>query len=185
MSPGCYLNDCNTWGIQKAYDGRTRGLSSLPHTSKADSLPFFQLDVGANPPNITAVRIVARADGYLVESQYLNVYVSSTTSWTASTATLCAASIVFGGLGETTTVLCPTGFAWAPRYVTVVLNSTANPQFNGYLSLQEVTPLYEGRHLGSLTHAVRGWAAFHAAQRAFCLHSLDLGVGHTYRSRRP
>ena len=144
MSPGCYLDDCNTWGIAKAYDGKTRGTSTMAHTSRANYLPYIQLDLGASAPNVTAVRIVARADGWLEESQYLNVHVGSTASWTASTATLCAARIVFGALGETATVGCPTGFAWATRYVTVLMNNTANPQFNGYLSLQEITPLYDG-----------------------------------------
>ena len=153
MWPGCYLNDCNTFGIQKAYDGRTLGTSTMAHSSWTSGDPYYQLDLGASAPNVTAVRLVARGDGWLMESQYLSVHISSTTSWTASTATLCAASVVFGKLGETATVLCPTGFAWAPRYVTVWMNSTANPQFNGYLSLQEVTPLYEGRHPGSLIYA--------------------------------
>ena len=139
----CFANDCNTWGIQKAYDGRTRSINSLAHTGWSE-FPFMQLNLGTSAPNVTAVRIVARADGWLHESQNLNVYVSSTTSWTASTASLCATNITFAVLGETTTVLCPTGFAWTTRYVTVVMNSTSNRNFNGYLSLQEITPLYDG-----------------------------------------
>ena len=160
MSPGCYQNDCNTWGIQKAYDGKTQGTRTLAHSEWTSGNPYFQLYLGASAPNVTAVRLVARGDGWLYESQYLSVYVSATTSWTGSTATLCAANVVPAALGETVTVLCPVGFAWKTRYVTVLLNSTANPKFNGYLSLQEVTPLYDGeaasRSLGARAHAHAG-----------------------------
>ena len=143
----CYGNDCTNWGAQKAYDTRTKGIGSLAHTGWS-YFPYMQLNLGANAPNVTAVRIVARADGWLMESQNLDVYISATTNWTASTATLCATGITFTVLGETATALCPTGFAWSTRYVTVVMNSSANGNFNGYLSLQEITPLYEGEMRG-------------------------------------
>ena len=143
MSPGCYLNDCNSWGVQKVHDGKTRGLSTLAHSSDGPVV-YYQLDLGTNTQAIMAVRLVARGDGWLHESQYLNVYVSATTNWTASTARLCTANLTFSALGETATVLCPVGFTWTTRYVTVWMNTTANPNFNGYLSLQEVTPLYDG-----------------------------------------
>ena len=139
----CYQNDCGNWGLAKAYDGRTTGISSLAHTGWG-YFPYMQLNLGASAPNVTAVRIVARADGWLQQSQNLDVYISATTSWTASNATLCATNITFSVLGEMTTALCPTGFAWTTRYVTVVMNSTSNWKFNGYLSLQEITPLYDG-----------------------------------------
>ena len=143
MFPGCFINDCNSWGIQKVYDGKTKGLTTLAHTSWGANL-YYQLDLGTSAPEIMAVRLVARGDGWLHESQYLNVYVSATTNWTASTASLCAANVVPAALGDTVTVLCPVGFTWRVRYVTVWMNATANPLFNHYLSLQEVTPLYDG-----------------------------------------
>jgi hypothetical protein len=141
----CYGNDCTNWGIRKAYDGKTRGWATMAHTGWS-YFPWMQLDLGTTPPNVTAVRIVARDDSiYAWESQNIDVFVSATTNWTASTATLCATNISFTRAGETTIVLCPTGFTWASRYVTVVMNSTANRYFNGYLSLNEITPLYDGK----------------------------------------
>ena len=154
MYPGCFINDCGSWGIQKAYDSKTKGLATLAHSSKGSVL-YYQLDLGTNTQPIMAVRLVARGDGWLEESQYLNVYVSATTNWTASTASLCTANVVFAALGESATVLCPVGFAWAARYVTVWMNTTANPVFNGYLSLQEVTALYDGKGV-VVSHRRRG-----------------------------
>ena len=173
MSPGCFGGDCNSWGVAKIYDSKTKGLSSLAHTSSG-AFPYFQLDLSASAQNVSSVRIVARADGWLQESQYLNVYISATPSFNAaSTATLCASNTVFASLGETATVLCPVGLAWSTRYVTVQMNSSANPQFNGYLSLQEVTPLYDGERVcrrvhASLLAACRSWQD---GQRAWYLRA--------------
>ena len=140
------MHDCaaapagNTWGWKKASDTRLVGLASLARTSYGP-YPSLQLDLGASAPNITAVRLAARADGFLEESQNLDVYISATPTWTASSGTLCEGNITFDKLGGVETVLCPTGFT--SRYVTVVMNTDANNRTQ-YLSLQEVTPLWDG-----------------------------------------
>ena len=143
MYPGCLGNDCTSWGYRKATDGRTRSVQSLAHTSWG-YFPYMQLDLGTNPPNVTAVRLVARADVGLWQSQNLDVFISATTNWTASTATLCRTGLTFAALGEMATVLCPTGYSWASRYVTVFMNSTSNRNFDGYFALQEIMPMYDG-----------------------------------------
>jgi hypothetical protein len=173
MYPGCFISDCGSWGIQKVYDGKTKGLKTLAHSSRGPVV-YYQLDLGTAAPNVTSVRLVARGDGWLEESQHLNVYVSATTDWTASTASLCAASIVFSKLGESATVLCPAGFAWTTRYVTVWMNATANPDFNGYLSMQEVTALYDGK--GNMSHGRRGLGRRPSCSTCVLAPSMHAGI---------
>ena len=112
MYPGCYSNDCTSYGIQKAYDGRTRGLSTLAISSyvPAGGLVYFQYDLGQSPPIINAVRITARSDANLRDSQNLNVYLSSNATY-ADPRNLCQANVRFSSLGETQVLLCPTGLS--------------------------------------------------------------------------
>ena len=142
MFPSCYSNDCTNWGIQKAYDGKVYGIRSLAHTGYGSGgILYFQYDLGPNPPNITAVRITARADAGLSQSQNLNVYLSGNTSYTVGN-TLCRSNVTFPNLGNTQVIFCPVGME--TRYVTVAMNTTANTGWDGYMALQEVTPLYDG-----------------------------------------
>lgn len=138
MWPSIYGGD-PYWGPAKLYDGMERGIGSLTIVSYA-AYPYVQLDLGEQRSDITAIRIVARADASLGQSQNLNVYLSADTNFTAGT--LCGAAVTFASLGELITVLCPVGVT--AQYVYVQMNGT------NYLSLQEVTPLYDGT-------CVRAW----------------------------
>lgn len=144
MSPGCFAGDCFNWGAHKAIDTREKSLNGLAHTSWAD-FPYIQVDLGYVRNDIMAVRLVSRADGWLIESQHVNVYLSNTTSWT-STGSLCQSNVTFTNLGESVIVLCPVNSTG--RYVTVWLNTTeaAHVGVNKYLSLQEIVPLRNGEH---------------------------------------
>lgn len=121
----------------------------FPFFTNADgSDPYFQLDLGeafANVSQVSAVRITARADSLLDESQHINVYVGEITNYNLANSVLCEADVIFGGLGSTITVLCPVNVPKTimTRYVTVVMNTTANSRTK-VISLQEVTPIWDG-----------------------------------------
>ncbi len=143
MSPACYGNDCAYWGPQKAYDLNLRSFRSLAIVQYS-TYPHMQFDFNDTRTDITAVRITARADCCVDQSQNLNVYLSNTTKFwdpisglTSLGSMLCSAGVRFNRLGETATVLCPVNTP--ARYLTVVMNGT------NYLSLQEVTALYDGK----------------------------------------
>ena len=134
MWPTCFGGNCGYWGPAKAYDGKTKALSTLAIVQYATN-PHMQLDLGSSRSDITSVRITSRADCCLSQSQNLNVYLSPTTSF--QSGTLCDVGLKFARVGETVTVLCPVNATG--RFLTILLNGT------DYLSLQEVTPLYDGR----------------------------------------
>ena len=133
MWPSCYQNDCSYWGPRKAYDGKTTGVYSMAITTYATN-PWMQFDMGMVRTDITAVRITARADGYLYQSQNLNVYLSANTSFFQGT--LCKADLDFTVLGQTIAILCPVNIT--ARYLTIWMNGT------NHISLQEVAALYDG-----------------------------------------
>ena len=155
MVPSCNGNDCTNWGVSKLVDGREKSVYSLGIVQYAVN-PYVQLDLGLLRSDILSVRIVARADAALSQSQNLNVYLSATTDFMGANSTLCQAGLTFVGLGSETSALCPVSFK--ARYVTVWKNGT------DYLSLQEVQALVDGecpggqeQHVAVLTHA--GWGA--------------------------
>jgi hypothetical protein len=105
-------------------------------------MPYMQYDLGPNPPNVTSVRITARADCCLYQSQNLYVYLSDNSTDFRTGNTLCAGNVTFGGIGNTLVLLCPVAVA-GKRYLTVQMNTTENVG-GQYLSLQEVTAIYDG-----------------------------------------
>ena len=144
----CYLGDCASFGIAKSYDGKTQSPGSLALTDFVTGAdPYMQQDLGANAPNITAVRITNRPGAgttFVHESRNLNVYLSANSSWTGAQSVMCGYDIDFLRDGETITLLCPTGYTWVPRYVTVWMNATGNGIARNFLSLSEIAPLYDG-----------------------------------------
>jgi hypothetical protein len=74
----------------------------------------------------------------------LSVWLSPTTAF--QSGTLCVANLSPSYIGEVMNVLCPVNAS--ARYVTVWMNTTSKSTgaYFGteYLSLQEVTPLYDG-----------------------------------------
>ena len=154
-SAGCFIGDCATWGPSKALDLRTKSLSSLAIVARSVN-PFMQFDLGGLRTDISVVRIVGRADWYaepvdrgstsLTQQSNLSVWLSPSPAF--ASGTLCAANLSPGYIAETLSVPCPANVS--ARYVTVWMNTTG--KLSGgvpdqeYLSLQEVTPLYDGEH---------------------------------------
>ena len=136
MWPNCYGGWCNSWGIRKVVDGREKSTSSLGITSSATN-PYMQLDLGSLRSDILQVRLVARADTALYQSQRVNVYISATTDFRGINSTLCDDNITFDFLGDDYIALCPVNFT--ARYVTVQKNGT------GYFALQEVQPMVDSK----------------------------------------
>ena len=136
MWPSCLSNDCETWGPKKLNDSKLTGVRSLGMTYVAAN-PYIQLDLGVGRTDITAVRITSRADCCLQQSQNLNVYLSATTAFLPPAGMLASAGITFSAQGQTVTILTPVNIT--ARYLTVWKNDTWQ-----YLSLQEVTALYDG-----------------------------------------
>ena len=139
MYPNCAGGNCEYYGISKLVDGKESGTRTLGHTSYGTS-PYMQLDLGYPRSDVLAVRLVARSDTALYQSQYLNVYMSNTTSFQGTNGTLCEANVTFDFLGEDTLAMCPVNVT--ARYITVWKNATS------YLALQEVQPLVDGEWLG-------------------------------------
>lgn len=136
MWPTCYDNDCSYWGPQKLNDSNVGSFSSLGIVQAA-AYPYVQLDFGELRTDISAVRLVARADCCLDQSQGLNVYLSGNSTFLPPVGTLVSAGIAFTGVGQTVTITVPASIE--ARYLTVWKNHTWS-----YLSLQEVTALYDG-----------------------------------------
>lgn len=147
VSPGCLNNDCTTYGWSKLTDSIEQGTSSLASTSSG-SAPYMQLDLGLVRTDILGVRLVARADSNLYESQGLNVYVSISPDFSAAGSVLCQANVSIEALGEDMMVECPLNVTG--QYVTVQRISAATAgrrlqQVNtGVLSLQEMQVLMDG-----------------------------------------
>ena len=93
----------------------------------------MQFDFGTIRTDIEAVRITARSDDNLPNSQDLSLYLSPTTTFSGSNGVLCVSGLRFKSLGETTTVNCPT--STAARYLTVMKIGT------GQLNVQEIAAL--------------------------------------------
>lgn len=142
MSPRCLNSDCKSWGAAKAYDGKTSGTSSVAAVDWADH-PYMQFDLGASPPNVSAVRITTRSDCCLEQAHGLYVYLSSDPTNFRTGNTLCAGNLSFTTLGTTQTLLCQAA-VFGKRYLTVQMNTSENTATK-YLSLQEVTPVYDGK----------------------------------------
>jgi hypothetical protein len=143
----CYIGDCTNYGIAKSYDGKVLSAGSLAVTDNVNGDPYMQQDLGPSAPNITAVRITNRQGAgttYVHESRNLNVYLSATSNWTGAQSLLCASDIDFLRDGETITLLCPLGYTFVPRYVTVWMNASGNGITRNFLTLAEIAPLYDG-----------------------------------------
>ena len=137
MSPTCYTGDCNYWGPSKAYDSKVYGTGTLAHTDWGTN-PYLQLNLGTYSGNVTGVRLNARSDCCIDQAANLNIYLSATTSFTGAQSTLCAAGVKFTVVKEVMTVVCPIT-TYQPKYVTVMHNTSYY-----VLSIQEVTPLFDG-----------------------------------------
>ena len=85
----------------------------------------------------TGVRLVARADSNLAQSQKLSVYISPQTTFLGAGTAQCNGTIVFSKLGEEKILACPANVT--ARYVTVQMNATNN------LALQEFNALLDGK----------------------------------------
>ena len=117
MSPSCYDNDCGKQidallDSDKASNGATDG---------AD-MPYVTFDLGFERTDVRSVTLTGRADGDLVQSQMVSVYLSTSKPFNASGSTLVRANITFSALGEKLEILCPPGTP--ARYVTVVRSNT-------------------------------------------------------------
>ena len=104
----------------------------------------MQLNLGVYSGNVTGVRLNARSDCCLEQAANLNIYLSATTSFTGAQSTLCASGIKFTALKEVIMVPCPIT-TYQPKYVTVMHNTSYY-----VLSIQEVTPLFDGECTVSL-----------------------------------
>lgn len=137
--PSCFNNDCSTWGAQKAIDGFAVGLTSLARTSRAVN-PWVQVDMGQLHTDIVAIRLAARSDSRLFESQNLTLYVSDQPDIFDPFATVevIEDNITFDALGQEALLLVPDDLPFAFRYITVL------KQGDGILSLQEIAPLMNG-----------------------------------------
>jgi hypothetical protein len=168
-----------TWGPSKALDGRTKTLQSLAIVMRSVN-PWMQFDLGSIRTDISVVRIVGRADWYaeppsfgstsLTQQSNLSVWLSPTTAFTSGT--LCVANLSPSVIGEALHVLCPVNIS--ARYVTVQMNTTGKLS-NGlagveYLSLQEVTPLYDGEQ-GTTTSQMHCMPT-ESGGRLVCVHRM-------------
>lgn len=100
----------------------------------------MQLDLGSDVAFIVAIKLIARGDASLTQSQNLSVYLSSDPSILVAGSILCQSNVTFDSLGSDHLVLCP--IASTARDVTVVKNTGSS---TGILALQEITPLLNGR----------------------------------------
>lgn len=148
VGPACYGGSCQVFGPQKAYDNISRGWQSLAIVQYGTN-PYLQLDFNETRTDIMAVVITARGDCCLDQSQNLNVYLGTNSTFLdpssglPSTGTAaCVLGVHFTALGQTATVLCPTspttGTGTPAQFLTVMLNGTNN------LAVQEITALYNG-----------------------------------------
>ena len=158
MYPNCYNGNCAGWGIAKVTDWREKSTSSLGLTSYGNN-PFMQLDLGRLRSDILQVRLVARADAALYQSQKLNVYLSATTDFVGANSMLCDDNIMFEYVGDDYIALCPVNFT--ARFVTVMKNGT-----NVVLSLQEVQPMVDSKWL-----VQPDLATPHRDNTVLCLHA--------------
>lgn len=55
MYPNCWGYDCTFWGVAKATDFKTKGITSLAHTYYGE-MPYMQLQLSAGF-NITSVKL--------------------------------------------------------------------------------------------------------------------------------
>jgi hypothetical protein len=93
--------------------------------------------MGAVRADVVAVRVVARSDAYLEQSQNVTVYLHTQSDYQVTDGrVLCEARINFTRLGDEVQAICPSNSTG--RYITVVKPG------KGELSLQEITPMYIG-----------------------------------------
>lgn len=140
MYPGCYGNDCRTWGWSKALDNIQAGLKSLAHTSFGNN-PYIQFDLGSVQSTLSAVMVVARADCCLERASNLNLYLSSTSSIQLVTAF--AIGVSAPGLGQTLTVAVPNGISG--QYLAILRNGSATS-----VNVQEVSIIASGEQATSV-----------------------------------
>lgn len=178
LSPSCFNNDCTYYGWSKLNDGIEMGIRSLAHTVSAVN-PYMQLDLGATRTDISMIRLVARSDCCLEQSQNVNVYASTTTDFTGTGSVLCATNVTFPALGAELKLLCPVNVTM--RYVTVQKVTSAGGAATGrrlqqtassVFSLQEVQALMDSEWL-----LPRERVAMHGCVCAQCvLHHFSLVV---------
>jgi hypothetical protein len=140
-------------------------LSSLAIVERSVN-PYMQFDLGSIRTDISIVRIVGRADWYtdwssssMSQQSNLSVWLSPTTAF--QSGTLCVSNLSPAVIGEVMNVLCPVNAS--ARYVTVWMNTTGKSTGThfgtDFLSLQEVTPVYDGECKGQDIHPTELWAS--------------------------
>jgi hypothetical protein len=125
----------------------------------------MQLDFGAAHTDISLIRLVARSDCCLEQSQYVNVYVSTTTDFTGTGSVRCAMNLTFPALGTAVKVLCPVNITM--RYLTVQKITSAaattgrrlQQSTSSVFSLQEVQALMDCECLHMCMHCISVSAA--------------------------
>ena len=164
-SAGCFGGNCAAWGPAKAIDGRTRSTSSLAIVARSAN-PYMQFDLGRLRTDISVVRVVGRSDAYadpytssMSQQSDLSVWLSPTPAF--SSGTLCASNLSPSAIGEVLNVLCPVNAS--AQYVTVWMNTTGKStgMYAGidFLTLAEVTPLYDGER-GTVCRGSNGCMGF-------------------------
>ena len=142
LFPWCMVNDCKSYGYQKAIDGKTSSFAGMSITGYhyADDgqqvNSYMQFDLGSLRSDITAVRLVGPIRStYSTMPENVSVYLSATSDFKAGT--LCDTGIEFVEPGQTALIDCPAGAS--ARYLTAFYNVP-----NQRLTLMEVTPYYDG-----------------------------------------
>ena len=137
----CLDNNCQQWGVNKAYDGSEAGINSLAITGP-QTASFMQMDLGTNRTDVAAVRIAASSDptySYTLASN-LDVYISSGLDAKA-TGTLCGSIGAYTSAGQAQSVACPSGASG--RYITVFRTGLTTA---ASMAVQEISVLAAGEH---------------------------------------
>ena len=135
------FNDCASYGVGKAIDGKTSSFSGMTITGftidSANPLnSYMQFDLGSVRSDITAVRMIGPISStYSTLPENVSVYLSATPDFKAGT--LCETGVSFTEPSQPALVECPA--AVPAKYLTVFYNVA-----NQRLALMEVTPYYEG-----------------------------------------
>lgn len=111
MYPSCFTGNCAYWGPAKAIDQKELSTASLAIVESATN-PWLQIDMGVQRDDIVGVRIVARRDCCVDQSQNLYVYLSSVTQWQLKNTPCLKQDLSAGALkptvqGQSVIALCP------------------------------------------------------------------------------
>lgn len=137
----CVVMACR--GPQKLYDNITPSSNptnpadnSLAMTSAGNN-PYFIVEYGTSLSNVGQIRIQARADSNLAQSNNLDVLLGNSTSINA--ATKIATGVTFATLGENKYIAVPAGASFTHIFVQRMVT-------NDVIALQEVEALVDGEH---------------------------------------